>query len=296
MGSDAGTEHQQRREELGRLQEAVAVTLPLLITVNGTGIPDPFGPGFSGDIGRAFAIDPWQAISDQFTGVSTPASPLFWQPIGYSAAVTPMAPSVAGGRAEVNRQIGLRPKGTPLFLSGYSQGAIVTGQVWALDILAPNGVHHERLGDVRGIINFGDPLRCPGIAHGNEVAGLPLPKKLDGQVTGGIAGPADLTAAQTPDFLLSCALDGDLYAAAPVGQSPWNAESSVGKVETNIYDIIQQPTFSDVISIAKDLGMPIGTVEAIYNALLFFGQGVNAAHWAYGPFVPAMVNWILSRI
>jgi hypothetical protein len=272
------------------------VTLPILITVNGTGIPDPFGPGFSGDIGRAFAINPWQLVADKLDGLVTPAPPLFWQPIGYPAAVTPMAPSVATGRAEVNRQIAMRPKGTPLFLSGYSQGAIVTGQVWVLDVLSPSGVHHDRLSDVKGIIQFGDPLRCPGIAHGNEVAGLPLPKNRDGQVTGGIAGPADLTAAQTPDFLLSCALDGDLYAAAPVGSSPWNSESSVGKVETNIYDIIEQPSFLDVISIAKDLAMPIGTVEGIFNALLFFGQGTNAAHWKYQPFVQPMVDWILSRI
>lgn len=272
------------------------MTLPLLLTVNGTGVPDPFGPGFSGDIGRAFAIDPWTYIGDKLAGRVTPPPPLFWQPIGYPAAVAPMGPSVAAGRAEVNRQIAMRPKGTPLFLSGYSQGAIVTGQVWALDILAPGGVHHDRLGDVRGIIQFGDPLRTPGIAHGNEIAGFPLPKKLDGQVTGGIAGPADLTADQTPDFLLSCALDGDLYGAAPVGSNPWNSESSVGKVETNIYDIIQKPTFGDIIAIAKDLGMPIGTVEGIYNALLFFGQGTNAAHWKYGPFVPAMVEWILGRI
>jgi hypothetical protein len=272
------------------------MTKPVLITVNGTAVPDPFGPGFSGDIGRAFELNPWQIVADKLDGLVTALPPVEWQPIGYPAAVSPMAPSVAAGRAEVNRQIGLRPAGTPLFLSGYSQGAIITGQVWALDILNASGMHHDRLPDVKGIINFGDPLRCPGIAHGNEVAGFPLPKNLDGQVTGGIAGPADLTPTQTPDFLLSCALDGDLYAAAPVGASPWNAESKVGKVETNIYDIVQKPTFGDIIAIAKDLGMPIGTVEGIYNALLFFGQGTNAAHWQYGPFVPPMIDWILSRI
>jgi hypothetical protein len=269
---------------------------PLLVTVNGTGVPDPFGPGFSGDLGRAFQINPWQVIADQLDGLATPPPILDWQPIGYPAAVSPMAPSVAAGRAEVIRQITMRPVGTPLFLSGYSQGAIVTGQVWALDILNINGVLHNRLGDVKGIINFGDPLRCPGIAHGNEVAGFALPKTLDGQVTGGIAGPADLTPTQTPSFLLSCALDGDLYGAAPVGSSPWNTESKVGKVETNIYDIVEQPSLGDVVSIAKDLGMPIGTVEGIYNALLFFGQGTNAAHWQYGPFVQPLANWIADQI
>jgi len=269
---------------------------PLLITVNGTGVPDPFGPGFAADIGRAFQTNPWQVVADKLDGLITEPPPVQWQPIGYPAAVFPMGPSIEAGRAEVIRQINMRPAGMPIFLSGYSQGAIVTGRVWALDFLSPTGSLHNRLSDVKGIINFGDPLRCPGIANGNLVAGFPMPKDLDGQVTGGIAGPADLTPSQTPDFFLSCALDGDLYAAAPVGSSPWNGESQVGDVETNIYDIVLQPSFGDVISIAKDFLMPIGTVEGIFNALLFFSAGTNAPHWQYGPFVPAMVNWILSQI
>jgi hypothetical protein len=168
--------------------------------------------------------------------------------------------------------------------------------VWASDILDSKGMHHDRLADVRGIINFGDPLRLPGTAHGNEIAGFPLPKKLDSVTTGGIAGPADLTAAQTPDFLLSCALDGDLYACAPVSDDPWHNEAKAGKVETNIYNIIQKATVLNLLTIAKDLLMPIGTIEAIINGLTFAVAGTNAPHWQYGPFVPAMVNWILSWV
>lgn len=276
---------------------------PLFVSVNGTGVPDPFGPGFSADIGRALA-NPWNYLVGEFWG--SPAERLYnvfdWQPIGYPAAVTPMGPSVLKGRAEVNLQISRRPLGTPLFLSGYSQGAIVTGQVWAYDILDPKGLHHDRLKDVHGIIQFGDPLRCPGIAHGNEVAGFPAPTNRDGQMTGGIAGPADLTAAQTPDFLLSCALDGDLYAACPVGSNPWgksifggSKESDVGRVETNIYNIIQKTSVMNIFSIAKDIFAPIGSVQAIVNGLTFASAGMNAPHWQYAPFVPPMVGWLLER-
>jgi len=270
---------------------------PLLLTVNGTGVPDPFGYGFSADLGRALGlVNPWEVVCNKLDGLAPPQAPLMWQPIGYPAAVFPMGPSVEAGRAELVRQIQLRPAGTPLFISGYSQGAIVTGRTWALDILATNGVLHDRVNDVRGIINFGDPLRCPGIANGNVVANVPIPGNVDGLVTGGIAGPADLTPAQTPDFLLSCVMPNDLYANCPVGQNPFSSESRVGQVETNIYDIVLQPTFRDVLSIAKDFLMPIATVEAMINAIMFFGAGQNAGHWQYQGFIDPLCKWILSRI
>lgn len=281
------------------------MTKPLLITVNGTGIPDPYGPGFSGDIGRALQTNPWQIVADKLDGIVTPPPLVEWQPIGYPAAVANMGASVLDGAYRkpspgdgggVVAEIQARPVGTPLFLSGYSQGALVTATVWRDAILNPSGILHNRLQDVKGIIQFGDPMRCPGIAHGNEVAGFPLPRTLDGATTGGIAGGDCLTAAQTPDFYLSCALDGDLYAAAPVGDDPWHNEAKAGQVETQIFKIVQQATFGDIIALAKDLGRPIATVEAIWNALKFFAEGTAAAHWQYGPFIPALVDWILARI
>lgn len=283
---------------------------PLLITVNGTGVPDPFGPGFAADLGRA-VNDPWNDIYAEFIGQQV-ANIFNWQPIGYPAAVFPMNPSVQAGRAEVNLQItrheqdGSCPPGTPLFLAGYSQGAIVTGEVWRKDILAPNGVHHNRVDDVLkrgGIINFGDPLRSPGIAHGNEVAGLPVPGQLDGQTSGGIAGPDDLTADQTPDCLLSCALLGDLFAAAPVGDTPWKSEPEVGKIETRIYGMVLNGSVGSFIKnaeiIVEEYGAPLTTsialVHAIFNGISFAAKGTNAPHWQYGPFLPPMVGWLLNR-
>jgi hypothetical protein len=284
---------------------------PLIITVNGTGVPDPFGPGFSGDVGRA-VNDPWNDIYAEFVGQQA-ANKINWQPIGYPAAVFPMKPSVEVGRTEVNAQItrherdGSCPVGYPLFLSGYSQGAIVTGEVWVHDILSPNGIHHNRLNDVLdrgGIINFGDPLRSPGIAHGNEVAGLPVPGQLDGQTTGGIAGPEDLTPNQTPDCLLSCALLGDLYAAAPVGDDPWKHEPEVGKIETRIYQMVLNGGIAGFLKnaeiIVEEYGQPLSTsialVHAIFNGISFAAKGTNAPHWQYGPFVAPMAGWVLGRI
>ena len=94
---------------------------PLLLTVNGTGVPDPYGPGFSADLGRALGlVNPWEAIANKLDGFFAPEAAVMWQPVGYPAAVFPMGPSVEAGRAELVRQIQMRPAGTPLFLSGYS--------------------------------------------------------------------------------------------------------------------------------------------------------------------------------
>lgn len=272
---------------------------PVLVTVNGTGEPDPFGPGFSGDIGRAFADNPWARVADLIDGVEHSSSPVFWQPTGYPAGVFPMNPSVQAGVTEVRRLVLLQhTPGYPLFMSGYSQGAIVVGQVFLQDFWHPNGQFHTRLPDLArgGIINFGDPYRAPGVANGNKTFGFPMPKTLDGVSTGGIGGPLDLTPDETPDWYLSCALDGDLYACAPVGDDPWKHEASAGKVETSIYNLVESGSPKDFLKIALDLGAPIGMVEAIFNGMKFASQGTNAPHWQYGPFVGPAINWILSRI
>lgn len=273
---------------------------PVLITVEGTGVADPFGPGFSGDIGRFFQINQWAHIACQLDGLQDPPPPaVFWQPAGYPAAVFPMKPSVQAGVNEVRRLVPLvHTPGYPLFLSGYSQGALVTGQAFLQDFWNPTGMFHDRLPDVArgGVIQFGDPYRAPGIANGNAAFGFAAPTKLDGVTTGGISGPLDFTPEETPDYYLSCALDGDLYAAAPVGDTPWKHEASTGKVETSIYNFVESGSPVDFIKIALDIGAPIGTVRAIYNGLKFASAGMNAPHWQYGPFVGPAIGWILSRV
>lgn len=302
---------------------------PLFLSVNGTGVPDPWGPGFAGDVGRALT-NPWFNIAKQFYGDQSALKvKWWWQPIGYPAAVFPMTPSVNTGVVELSRQITLHenpdpkynlgaycPPGTPLAISGYSQGALVTDIFWRDYVLNKSGPHHNRLDDLAagGIINFGDPMRTPGIAHGNEIAGFPAPTILDGVVTGGIAGPGCLKPEETPDFLLSCALDGDLYAAAPVGpkaapatdtSAPWVNEPLVGQVETRIYNFIESGSLiTGFMAIAKgisqELGYPLSNTialfQAIENGLTFAAAGTNAPHWKYDPFVQPMADWLNSRV
>lgn len=254
-----------------------------IFTVNGTGVPDPFGPGFAGDVAR---------------GVLAQAPGMYgWQPIGYPADVFPMGGSSQKGRVELVNQIN-RYAGK-IVLVGYSQGAIVTNLVWTLDILPVNGSLHHRLSDVIAIINYGDPMRCPGIANGNKLAGQPMPGMLDGAVTGGIAGPGCLTAEQTPEFLLSYALDGDLYACAPVGNDPWHKETEVGHNETMIFNLVMGASLTNLFALAMEamqiVTMPMAQVipliEAIVNGLKFASQGTNAPHWRYdvGPAIKGLI-------
>jgi hypothetical protein len=272
---------------------------PVIITVNGTGDPDPASTaGFSGLLGSMIGgVNPWEIVADMKAGIEVPAPPWLWQPIGYPAAVFPMNPSVQNARAQIVAALGgpasadyqapVYPSG-PFALSGYSQGALVTGQVWAQDILSPTGVLHHRLPDCLSVVNFGDPYRSPGIANGNVYQGIPIPGTLDGAVTGGIAGPLDLTVAQTnqPNSLgkpvvMSFALPGDLYASAPVGTNPWTAEASAGKVGTSIYSFVENGSFFTFVDIAADVLVPIGTIEEIVNGIGFAAAGTGAPHWLY---------------
>jgi hypothetical protein len=274
---------------------------PVLITINGTGDPDPLSTaGFSGMLGSMVGTiaNPWQPIANQLMGLATGAPPWIWQPIGYPAAVVPMNPSVQNARQQVVAALGGPASAAygnapvyaegPFALSGYSQGAIASSTVWAQDILAPGGVLHHRLPDCLSVINFGDPFRCPGVANGNTLQGIPVPGTLDGAVTGGISGPLDLTAAQTNKLnslgqpvVMSYALPGDLYASAPVGANPWTAEAQAGKVGTSIYNVVLNGSFISVLEIAKDLLVPLGAVEEIINGMVFAAAGMNAPHWQY---------------
>ncbi len=258
-----------------------------LFTLNGTAVPDPFGPGFSSDVARG--------LIDAADGLWA------WQPIGYPAATYPMGPSVQVGREGLCRQID-RHTGK-IALSGYSQGALVVDIVWRDDILNPNGALHHRKDDVVAIINYGDPMRCPGVANGNVLAGRPLPTKHDGYATGGIAGPGDLTREQTPDFLLSFANDGDLYACCPTGDDPWHHEVHVAYNERMIFNIVMNTTATSILAIAKEvvelLDKPlvevVPLVESILNGMNFYSRGMNSSHFKYGGDVGPAVRYLVER-
>lgn len=288
------------------------------ITVNGTGVPDPFGPGFAGALGSRLNDEEW-----------------FWAPAGYPAETLNMEASVEVGIEEVVRLVLLYFAGAHLItggvasgklaLFGYSQGAMVIDRVWRDEILNPAGRLHDRLGDVVAIVNFGDPMHCPGISNGNVRAGFPLPKDLDGAPVGGIAGPDDLTPEQTPAFLMSCNNDGDLYGAAPVGLTPWTQQTGVGHDELLIFNIIQkfdvpnvlaivQEVMAALVEVAADVTDPVkfigdslaallgkglavqshvvALVQALLNGGLFFVVNAQGPHQDYDKFIPAMVDFV----
>jgi hypothetical protein len=121
-----------------------------------------------------------------------------------------------------------------------------------------------------------------------------MPGNIDGFVTGGIAGPDCLTAAQTPswwlDFVNTTTSDHgetELYANCPVGTDPWTAEAPPGKVGTSIYNVVQQATVLDVFAVAKDLEVPVGLVEEIVNGFEFLAAQGAADHYTY-PIQPAI--------
>lgn len=286
------------------------------VSVNGTGSPDPFGPGFAGELCSQLDDEVW-----------------FWAPAGYPAETVNMGASVQTGIDNVVALVLQYHAGAPLItggtasgriaLAGYSQGAMVTDRVWRDECLNPAGRLHARYlaGDIIAIVNFGDPLRAPGICNGNVRAGFPIPQPLDGAVTGGIAGPDDLTPEQTPAFLMSCNNDGDLYGSAPVGATPWVKQTGVGHDETLVFLLLQATNITNLFALGQEavaaiteavtdptaligesLGALLGQgvaveshvialVQALYNGGLFFAEA-QGPHVSYDPFMPAMVDFV----
>jgi hypothetical protein len=126
---------------------------PWLFTVHGTGQPDPMGPGLPRDT----ALD----VLDIYR----------WQPIGnYSARAFPMWPSVMEGYEELVLQIDQRlsQDDSDFAMAGYSQGAIVVGQVLKHEIQNPNGRLHKYLPRLKKVVFWGNPMRQTGFAHFDE--------------------------------------------------------------------------------------------------------------------------------
>lgn len=228
--------------------------------------------------------------------------------IGYPAVTTPMWPSAQIGQHNLGFSIknfadsfyqtwGFYP---PIAVVSWSQGAIATDLWWTIDVLPETGYLHYLLPYIYRIYNYGDVLRCPGISHGNDYAGLPTPGTLDGETTGGIGGPLDLTSEQTnvlaPDgryVVQSFNNAGDLYGAAPVGDNPWKSMPAVAKVEYGFFKIIMNPGFLDIVEIGGEIIVhPIGAVEAGWNAGKFFSEGMNAPHFQYWD----AMDWIIGDL
>jgi hypothetical protein len=282
-----------------------------IYTVDGTAYPGaPFPPVPMVNDGSGF----WSGFAAGIVGGLMNSQDGLWlsRCIGYPAITYPMGPSVTIGRANLNFAINADATwyfdtygtydGLVIVLAGYSQGAMVVNATYVDDIVNPDGVFHVLQPNIYRIYNFGDPHRTPGYAFGNtEIAHTPLPPKVDSQVTGGIAGGGDLTPDITnllaPDgrhVLNSFVNPGDLYADAPCGADPWTSEAHTGQVETQIFQIVQTATFINVVSLAKDLGRPIATIEAIINAGKFFAAGMASPHFLYFDAMVAAINDALA--
>jgi hypothetical protein len=227
--------------------------------------------------------------------------------VGYPAVTTPMWPSAQVGQHnlgfaiksfadEYRANFGVYP---PICVVAWSQGAIASDLWWTVDVLPENGYLHYLLPYIYRIYNYGDPLRCAGISHGNDVAGLPGPGKEDGVTTGGVGGPQDLTPEQTnvlaPDgqyVLLSFNNNGDLYGAAPVGSDPHKSMPASGKVEYSFFEMIMKPGFINIIHIGGDVFHIVGDIRAAGNAIKFFGAGQNAPHYRY----EAAMGWVINDL
>lgn len=221
----------------------------------------------------------------------------YWQGVSYPAATFPMGPSVKQGVEEMVRLIAQKP-GT-FALIGYSQGAIVTCKLWRDEIMNPNGRLHDRLGDIFAHVTFGNPMRCPGIANGNGLAKLPPPENEFGYLTGGIAGPDDLTPWQTMGWHMDFAHNGDLYATCPTGPDPWSNEAPPGEMQTGVYKMVQGELAGDesimqqVGEILTDpLGEMVPLIMAIADGIQF---AANAGTHGYEDCRQVAIDYLIAR-
>lgn len=156
--------------------------LPTLLTVHGTGQPDPMGVGYPADIARRVLDLYW------------------WQPVGnYEAAAVPMNHSADHGEAELIRLIS-----DPVIVPGptamvdFSQGSICAGRVR----------NRMRAGKLRGQLiaaaSFGNPMRPAGSYAGNRDPG-------------GHGIDPNLETASEP-YCINLAAKGDLYTTCPDGE------------------------------------------------------------------------------
>lgn len=280
--------------------------------VDGTAYPGtPGPPGILLDDGNGF----WSGFSSGIAGgLANTQDGLFMSdliaydttsPIPSNAArdrgIAALAAAVGARSGAYYRANGNSYAGLAIIISGYSLGAIITATYWLTYVLNPAGPHHYLAPYIYRIYQFGDPLRCPGIAHGNTLSGLPESIQQDGVETGGIGGKLDLTVEQSnllaPDgkyIYNSCANKGDIYACSPIGTNPWTAPAGPGKVGNLIFQEVMSPSITNTIKIAEALGSPIGMVEEIVNGMTFLAQGTQAPHWLYYPQMLGCINDALA--
>lgn len=225
---------------------------PMLFTVCGTGVPWWVGP--DADVARA--------VEDRYR----------WQPVGYRAAPFPMWPSITEGRNELVRLIG--SFAGPFSLIGYSQGAIVVGQTWKYDLLAANGVLHNRLGDVKKVVTFGNPMREEGAAFSDGV-GQPA--------RAFTAGILEDRIVNTPTFWRDYAHAGDLYSDCELDDEGEYKRAICKIIMGNNVLTGSDSIIAQVLELSqRPIVEAIAAIKALIDAGRFFGSQTHD-HVDYDP-------------
>ncbi|AVO21635.1 endolysin [Mycobacterium phage MooMoo] len=230
-------------------------TRGVLLTVCGTGVPWWVGPD----------ADTARAVENVYK----------WRPVGYRAAPFPMGASIAEGRAEANRIIVEerdRIEKYGLALAGYSQGAIVTSELWEYDIKPTSGPLHWAKPYVRKAVAWGNPMREIGKAWPDP--GAPV----SGMGRGGITQELMV---DTPEWWRNYAHAGDLYTDVADDEAAENKRAIWAIVRgTKVFSgpdsILAQVL--EVMGIRQDAGMVMEVMaifKAIMDAGLFFLKGTG---------------------
>lgn len=245
---------------------------PVLFTVCGTGVPWWIGPD----------ADAARTLETRY----------LWQPIGYAAAPFPMGKSITEGKNELVNQFNIHRKQIEAYgwaMIGYSQGAVITSEVWMQDIAPDNGRLNWAKQYFQKAVTFGNPSRELGKVFDDFAPG----QKVAGPNTSGVAYPTDRMA-NTPATWRDYAHAGDLYAT--VEQNGASAQD-----KTAIWRIIRGEKFfvgpdtllQQFLEIAQQpIGGATGAFQAMWDAGMFFGKGLTP-HTSYnpGPAIDFLRSW-----
>jgi len=240
----------------------------VIFTVQGTGQPDPEGPGYPADLARTLDDEKW-----------------FWQPVGnYMASAFPMQPSINSGDEEFARLLRLQSPTQTWGFIGYSQGAIVTS-----DILDRCGIT-KNPNVTPDLADYADSF-IGGVTWGNprREAGHTIPNGIDpsghGIVTPNLVG----TPVSVWDFAVGKKMVNspgqDLYTTCGYDGSTTSVTD-----EQAVWGIVDKGTITSfgnfIDQVLKIVGNPVkGTVAAIVailDALNFFVLEGITPHTSYG--------------
>ncbi len=229
---------------------------PMLFTVCGTGVPWWVGPD----------ADTARAVEDRYK----------WQPVGYRAAPFPMNQSAQEGRNELVRLFEanrdqVQRHGAALI--GYSQGAIVTSELWQYDLLPADGRLSWARDAILKAVTFGNPMRQEGSAW-PDAGGTIAPKKSH--------GIGDRLLDDTPEFWRDYAHRGDLYTDVYGSSAEWSTSIYKIVMGTRIFDGPDSILAQIVEFVAAPIEESLAILQALIEAGLFFIRGTGP-HLDYSP-------------